>query len=773
MKMSSNDWMNYIITNKCCICHEEIQPNQEKSQVDVEVNQPVDKVRHHYHGDRDVYQQPAHYVGASHSSCNLSIKSRQQLTVLLHNFGSFDSKFIISGCTKAGVKDIKVLAKSSEKYISIELEGKLRFIDSYAHLPSSLSTLANNLKDDTLSKFNCTKSMLPGLSEDQYKLILGKQLFPYEYANPQTLDIANQNLPDVQHFHSSLKNSTASIEDWQLANNIYKMFKCKTLRDYLKIYNILDVGLLGDVFEEHRRQCHRIYNIEPLNFVSLPGVSFASGMAASNQTLDYIHDIDFYLLVKESMRGGIVNCSKRYAKSNVRGKSTFDPSQPASRILQLDINSLYPFVMQTCKLPNRNFKKLTQREVDLFDITKIDVNGTRGFLMKVDVKIDDRLHDYFDALPLMPEKIKISDEEASEFQKDMMENNEEVSSYFNKEQYLCTLYDKKEYVIFSWELKQALELGYTLEKIHSIWQFDQQNFMKSWVKSGIKRRNNAKCVSEKNLYKLFLNSFYGRTSVNVAKFRDFKIATDHIRAQQLVRKPNFKNFTIIDESMSLIEMKKTKVVLNNHILIGSAILSLARTYFYKVYYSIKEQLAGRVELLYCDTDAVSIKLDTEDYLADLKSVIIDGEEIMDFSYLPNKPEFSNYKSDKYKGKPGKLKSETNEILILEAVFLKKKCYSFLLDCLEYIEKNKLKGLPACFLLDYCFQTYKDTLFKGSVTKIKIHMMRSLKLVMYNIIQNRLAFNPICDSRFLCDRVTTLAFGNKRIVDGVFESVLED
>jgi len=77
---------------------------------------------------------------------------------------------------------------------------------------------------------------------------------------------------------------------------------------------------------------------------------------------------------------------------------------------------------------------------------------------------------------------------------------------------------------------------------------------------------------------------------------------------------------------------------------------------------------------------------------------------MDFRYLPDTPEFKRYRDETNFGVCGKLKSETNEKAILEAVVLKKKQYALRL---QDEEKLRNRETPAPFMHDYFLSTYKD------------------------------------------------------------------
>jgi len=199
-------------------------------------------VRHHNHSTTDhikgkngTLNEKARYRGAAHLTYNL--KSARQLTVIMHNFSGFDSKLVLEGCQKAGITNINILAKSSEKILSMTINNRVKFIDSHMHLTHSLATIANTLrKSEGLEGFHCTKQMLGDRPSEDYELVLSKQSFPYEYCNPDTIDIPNLCLPPKEVLFSSLKNKNILDEEYSHAQKVYTRFNCKSLRDYLEIY---------------------------------------------------------------------------------------------------------------------------------------------------------------------------------------------------------------------------------------------------------------------------------------------------------------------------------------------------------------------------------------------------------------------------------------------------------------------------------------------------------------------------------------------------------
>ena len=93
------------------------------------------------------------FRGAAHSECNLRYKMPKEIPVVFHNGSTYDYNFI----TKKLVEEFECLGENTEKYfafsVSLKKENnngkkiayKLKFIDTYRFMSTSLSNLVDNL----------------------------------------------------------------------------------------------------------------------------------------------------------------------------------------------------------------------------------------------------------------------------------------------------------------------------------------------------------------------------------------------------------------------------------------------------------------------------------------------------------------------------------------------------------------------------------------------------------------------------------------------------
>ena len=100
------------------------------------------------------------------------------------------------------------------------------------------------------------------------------------------------------------------------------------------------------------------------------------------------------------------------------------------------------------------------------------------------------------------------------------------------------MYDQNNYA-FLRSLKQALDHGLILKKVHRVIQFNQESWLKEYIDINTESRKQAKNDFEKYFFKLMNNSVFGKTMENVIKHRDIKLVATNKRRNQLVSEPNY------------------------------------------------------------------------------------------------------------------------------------------------------------------------------------------------------------------------------------------
>ena len=279
--LTKEEKINYNDQKICYICKKEFDKSDKKHH----------KVRHHCH-------YTGKYRGAAHNICNLRYKVPEEIPVVFHNRSTYDYHFIIKELVKEFEGSFDCLGENTEKYITfsvplkkkienknLEITYKIKLIDSFRFMSSTLSKLVDNLPEgihnnkcsdcksnldyvritknrklllkcfncniyykkkfnnDLIKKFKNTYSFCnndtteSSFSEriNKFVLLLRKGVYPYEYMDTWER-FSEISLPSKEDFYSNLNMEDISDIDYRHANNVFKVFKLENLVDYHDLY---------------------------------------------------------------------------------------------------------------------------------------------------------------------------------------------------------------------------------------------------------------------------------------------------------------------------------------------------------------------------------------------------------------------------------------------------------------------------------------------------------------------------------------------------------
>ena len=219
LPLTADEQTKYDASTDCSLCnfpldiaptqHERFRwlPDKARDNVD-----NWKKVRDHCHFT-------GKFRGAAHSWCNLQTKSKFKIPVILHNFRGYDSHLIMRSGNFESYKRISCIANNLEKYMCINLDSHIRFIDSLQFLDEKLETLIEmryelvqqhyreNPNDDNDSAiiakvFPLLSAEFPDINQRQ--MLLRKGVYPYEWVQNWKC-FKQQHLPSQDDFKSSLR----------------------------------------------------------------------------------------------------------------------------------------------------------------------------------------------------------------------------------------------------------------------------------------------------------------------------------------------------------------------------------------------------------------------------------------------------------------------------------------------------------------------------------------------------------------------------------------
>ena len=157
-----------------------------------------------------------------------------------------------------------------------------------------------------------------------------------------------------------------------------------------------------------------------------------------------------------------------------------------------------------------------------------------GYIFEVDLEYPNTLWKSHNDYPLAPEKVKVH----------------------NVEKLICSFKPKNHYVVHYRNLKQYLEEGMILKKVHRGIKFTKSNWMEPYIRKKYRSEKVSFKRFEKDFFKLMNNSVFGKTIENIRKRQNVILVDNKDLATKLSSKPNFERSTIFGENLIACHMKK-------------------------------------------------------------------------------------------------------------------------------------------------------------------------------------------------------------------------
>lgn len=701
----------------------------------------------------------------------------RKILVYFHNAMNYDANFILRYVlsTEWTQKwNIQTIMKSSSRLQKLTFtfsvdtpDGKkeqhtIEIGDTFLFLTLSLEKIVGCIRSkdflENTQKFKMFfrefKRAYPWVSDMDINDILKKNLFPYKYfTSPERLDSSIEEFLAV--FEPKPENlpyfsETVVLEDldeqYPFISSVVEKFHCMTARDYHDIYLRCDVMQLADVFTNAIHTLWESHHVFLPNYIGMPGASWAAFLRHDPTMEIPLYTNTIYAEFFSSMtRGGVTSAPLRYAKAD-----------ETHSIIYLDVNGLYPYVMQGYKYPCGylawvNFSYADDedpQEILMTDVFPTLERNGEGMCITVDLHYTRELKDKTDDYPFAPEHRLIYDQyfgEENQFLREWEAANlgEDMKPFKGL---VGTLYDKKQYTCHWRLLKWYIEHGLQVTKLYWGVKFQEGEYLAGYVRKNIEIRNKCKDELRKMVYKLLGNSIYGKTFESPFRRGKYIIipAEDEDKLRGMISEGHVVLIMPIDDIGWVVKIDGEEIVLDKPTYIGACVVEYAKLHMYKLLYDDLKSIFSKVQLVYTDTDSFIVMLEHPPELHDPTKL---------FAYI------KSVKPDLIGGIGGQVKSETGEDdTIDEIIALRSKVYAYK-TVHGHIGKRAKGTTHAAQEMQLDWEAYKQVLeTRVSKETTNVQFIRT-KFSISTINAQRQSLSANDGKRFICeDGIHTHAWG---------------
>ena len=509
-------------------------------------------------------------------------------------------------------------------------------------------------------------------------------------------------------------------------------------------------------------------------YLSLPHMALDAMLKITNAKVALFDDLEMALLVKQNIRGGHSFVNLRYARiANERFQS----------LLFLDANNLYGWAMRQF-MPVGEYEWADEDEIarlsDPDYIASLGDEDDIGYALEVDLDYPEDLHLKHNSFPLAPANVTITEKDLSSYSRVCHQQfthktgggryrfddddddgdgggGEEKGgrrAKYSSKKLTATFRRREKYLVHYRNLKFYLAQGLKLVKVHKAVKFRQSAFIRGFIDLCTEMRARSKTEMEKEMWKLFANSVYGKFIESLEKRMDVKFNEDSKAFCRRVTSPLYKGSVILDNDTSLSFMTKKKVVMKQCWLVGFTILELSKLKMGSLFYDhLRPALGDDLETVLSDTDSFLLY---NPELCDLHSLQrLKRAGVMDFSNLDKSHALY---SEENKKVPGFLKNELPNRKIYEAVGVKSKSYCIKTHkgkCVKEGEractcKMAAKGVKRSVKDRLTFEDYMSCLVDKVQLRVRMNTLQSWQHVNRLITASKVAFSSLDDKRYqLC------------------------
>lgn len=613
------------------------------------------------------------------SICNLSMYPLRKIPVFSHGL-SMHVPFILRNCSENGLKDIRITPhRQSDKIISLTIKNKVLFLDAALQFgETSLKQLFSWHSDKEFEFFQ------NNTTEKEFPLL--RKMLPFPHTHVKTFEDLDCGFPGYADFKDIRYLNELEQADYENAFKAYTDLNCQNLRCYAKIVLRATMYGLANILLNYSEWTLKSFGLHSLYDLSAASFSCALLHFYCKADYEHIRDERIYRLLSPNSIGGLSLCNVHHVEAkSARFGDTVNPEETCE-ILHLDFSALYGSILGA-NTPYKNYHVWSSSEISSFDLSCVDENDEKDYLLCVTVIYPNDIHKLTSDLPLAfsrPHMVVHIDPATGDMKNESCKSTTHQVDLSTRSKSGVWYHHKL--------LKLFLSLGLVLKEITGIVSYETKNQFQPFHQKCMEKWKTGNKLYAK-LGKMFLNLSCGKFLEKLEN-TGMQICTSKNQAYRLLSKTKLLEATPLAENLSLITTQKNKSKPMRNILIGFHVLQLAKLKMYEAWYChIQKLWKDKVRLCYSEVDSFVLRLVGVTTLEnDLKRL----SPILDLSTVP-KDVCPNLYSEENAGKPGMLRFEA--WAIRSFISLKSKSYSLLIVNLQC--KDHLKGGECSCISQIC------------------------------------------------------------------------
>ena len=713
---------------------------------------------------QDHYQSGVTITDFFKALCKLG--SVDDILVWFHNGSGYDFAYIFTALMNEEYCkgwEIGGIMKGANKWQQIRVKlgkRKITFKDTYQFLTLSLAKLVECAKKNSDGHvFDCYYDVLKEqygdrITPEMMKTITQKNSLPYTYfTSPAKMGEPIENIL-----------ATLSAEEREVATNL----QFTKVGEWLELYLLSDVLQLRCVFMEARKQLAISHHVMLDRYVGMPSTTWNAwiiSMIKDNPDSSswpkiplYYTDASTALFFKRMVRGGISCVSKRKAESDA-----------THTILYLDVNGLYPHVMQR-KYPAGEMYTVVLTDGAAADADSVQhlcdewhkgnkVAGMAGAAFEVDMYLPDKYHDLFKQYPMAPEHVYITEDQykGNEYLKMCALAQTGTDELMHTQSFrglAATLWPKTHYQVHWRVLRWYMKMGMVVTRVHRfVYWTEEQDYLSEYVKKNIRLRDQNTDELTRTLYKMMGNSLYGKTFENPFKHTGVSVVTNEVKLCGLLQHGRVHSIIYQGENGTLVRHEGEKVEMNKPTYIGAIVTEYAKLHMYKIFYEHLNKVfplaENKMELLYTDTDSFIVRVE---HNPSLKTS--EGNISRLLAYINEK-----CGKELIGTRGGLIKSETGEDdYIQDFCGLRAKVYAY--RTFRGKKDQRAKGTTRDAQSDLDYERYVQALEGGYRVVVPTCRIDRTHFELHSVTQERTALSANDGKRWICSNgYDTLPFGH--------------